>query len=182
MFNLTSFLSESLQNVKNMAKSSDLSEHDSEDVAALVVADFYKKYQQGRINVENNPQGFLAKLARWRITDKARRNIKKSQIFSQIGEENNLDELSEKTDDSQTKHRLKIIKSALKLVYKNKKERKSQCSDRDCEIFRQTIFESKSAEEIADSLKTTKQVVYLARHRVGAKIKEEIEKWNLNSL
>lgn len=183
MFNLNSFLSEGLKNVKNFAKTFDLSEHDSEDVAAMVVADFFKKYSSGQVDVESNPQAYLSKLARWRITDRARRNIRNKHLFHQIGEENNLDELigEQKPTDS----RLKTLQKALSQVIKDKKskrEKNSEISNRDCEIFRQTMFEHRTAEELAANFKTTKAIVYLARHRVGKKVKELLQTWKSNSL
>ena len=178
MFNLNSFLSENLPFVKKYAETFNLSSHDAEDIAASVILDFIKKYEAGRVDITDNPKAYLSVLTRWRITDCARKNIKNSQLFSQIGENNNLDELPENKEPR--KNYRKILKTALKAVLKNRQNRKNKCSDRDCEIFKLAVLEEKSAQEIADLFKTTKPTVYLARHRVGRQIKEllQTEKWN----
>ena len=182
MFNLDSFAAENIIFIRRYAEAFGLSQHDAEDVASTVILDFIKKYQQGRVNVTDNPKAYLSVLARWRITDCARRNIKSAATFNTIGEDNDLDSLM--SEEERPKNYKKILKTALNTVYKNKKARKDKCSDRDCEIFKLAVFDEKPAQEIADLFKTTKPTVYLARHRVGKQIKKLIqtEKWNLNSL
>lgn len=178
MFNLDSFLAENLPSVKKYAETFNLSSHDAEDIASSVILDFIKKYEAGKVNVTDNPKAYLNVLTRWRITDCARKNIKNGQIFSQIGENNDLDELPDSKEPR--KNYQKILKTALKIVYKDKQSRKNKCSDRDCEIFKLAVFEEKPAQEIADLFNTTKPTVYLARHRVGKQIKKlfQTEKWN----
>lgn len=181
MFNLSTFLTENLPFVKKYAETFNLSSHDAEDIASSVILDFIKKYEAGKVDTTDNPKAYLSVLTRWRITDCARRNIKNSQIFNQIGENNDLDELPE--DKEPRKNYRKILKAALNAVHKDKLSRKNKCSDRDCEIFKLAVFEEKPAQEIADLFKTTKPTVYLARHRVAKQIKKlfQTEKWNLNS-
>jgi len=178
MFNLDSFVKENLPLVKSFAENHNFSHHDAEDLAANVMIDFVKKHQSGRIDPAQNTKAYLYQLARWRITDKARENIRASKSFQQIGEENDLDSLPA---PSRSKEKIEIVKLALKSVYKDKKSRKNKCSDRDCEIFRLTVLEGIPAEEVAETLQTTKPTVYLARHRVGNQIKNLIKQWNLNS-
>lgn len=182
MFNLDSFLVENLQFVKKYAEAFNISSHDAEDIASSVILDFIKKYETGKVDVTDNPKAYLSVLTRWRITDCARRNIKNSKIFNTIGEDNDLDALM--SEKEPRKNYRKILKTALKTVYENKKARKDKCSDRDCEIFKLAVFDEKPAQEIADLFNTTKPTVYLARHRVGKQIKKLIqtEKWNLSSL
>lgn len=180
MFDLNSFAADNLPFIKKYAECFNLSHHDAEDLASTVMLDFVKKYENGRVDIANNPRAYLSKLARWRITDRARENIRASKTFQEIGENNDLDSLPKETK-SREREQIEIIKLALKSVYKDKKARKNKCSDRDCEIFRLTVLEEISAEEVAKTLKTTKPTVYLARHRVGNQIKNLIKQWNLNS-
>ncbi len=178
MFNLDSFVKENLPFIKNFAENHNFSHHDAEDLAANVLLDFIKKYKSGRVNAAQNPQAYLNKLTRWRITDKARENIKSAETFQQIGETNDLDSLPA---GYHSKEKIEIVKLALKTVYEDKKSRQNKCSDRDCEIFRLTVLEGIPAEEVAETLRTTKPTVYLARHRVGNQIRNLIQQWNLNS-
>lgn len=163
MFNLDSFLEKNLPILKGLARHYNFSVHDAEDLAANVLLDFVKKYRAGRIDTSKNPTGYLNNLARWRITDKAREHIRAAKNFSQIGENNDLDELisAEKQDQSE------ILDLAFEEVKKIKHKRKHGFANRDCEIFKAAVFEGLSAEEIAQKMNTTTSTVYLSKHRVG---------------
>lgn len=170
-----SFLSEILPAVRNfVAQQSGLSHHDQEDVISLVVEDFLKKCERGKINLELNVTSYFYQLIRWRVTDKIRENTRRANTYSTIGAENDLDTLPRpKKFDKKT--RIEILREALIKVYKDKKARKGTCSDRDCEIYSLTVFGGKSADEISEKLNTAKGIVFLARHRVGRKVQEKIK-------
>ncbi len=177
MFNLTSFITENLPFVKNYAQKSGLSEHDSDDLAQDVLIDFCQKFHKGRVNVENKPKAYLFKLLKWRMLDKIRGHKKFADTFKCIGEDNDLDSLTEAKEDSTWKTELLI--SAAKHV-------KNKVNKRYYSLFYEQVFNGLDATQAAKKLKSTVPVAHLAKHRANkilvAAAKEILKKWNSNSL
>lgn len=175
MFNLDSFLKENSAIAKSYAENLGISKHDAEDVVQIVFSDFSSKFNEGKIDIEKNPRAYLFQLLRWRTTDKQRENNRRENIFIDVGENNDIESLSTPKSRLKTKWRNNILQLALLKVKKDKAFRGHKCSLRDCSVFGMTVFDHKTADEISDELKTTKATVYLARHRVGQRVKEAVK-------
>lgn len=161
MFNIESFIKENLSKAKKYAEAYGLGTQDAEDLAQIVLSDFFVKYSQNRINVNYNPTGYLYNLLRWRITDKFRKNKIFAKNHVTIGEDNNLDELTTQNTDNKWKKELLIKATA---------EIKNEVNPKYYKLFIEQAIKNESAAFSAKKYNTTIPVAHLAKHRVGKKV------------
>ena len=162
MFNFAVFYNEHFPKIRDYAQTFGLQRADSEDVSQGVLINLWQKIQDGRANpLDQGINGYLYKLARWRITDKSRTKAIYSRDHMAIGKENDLDELpyEEKPYD----HRLEILDKAARHV-------RTLVSKNEFEYFRAQTFDGKDAEEMLQTYSIKKSHAYLTKHRVGRKV------------
>lgn len=170
MTEINSFLADILPKARSFASQSGLNYHDCEDVLSSSTLSFWKRVTTGALDFGNNAKSYFFQQVRWKMIDKMRENASRSRHFSQIGEENDMDSLI--AEQEEVSDKIEILKKAFQSIKRAKKERKDSQLERDCDIFSMTVFDGKSAEETAELVQTSKEVVYLARHRIGQKLKK----------
>lgn len=164
MFNFDVFYKNNFPRIRGYAYTFGLQRSDCEDVSQEVLTDFWHKIEDGRANPsDEGVHGYLNKLARWRITDKARKNYNLQKNYDQIGEENNLDELPSKME--QDDWRIDFLKKAARNT-------KSKIKPREYKYFYEMTFEGKTSEDICNTYGIKKAYAYLTKHRVGNKVIE----------
>lgn len=161
MFNIDSFIKENLSKAKKYAEAYGLGVEDAEDLAQIVLSDFFVKYSQNRINVNDNPTGYLYNLLRWRVIDKFRKNKIFAKNHVTIGENNNLDELTAQNTDNKWKKEL-LIKATTEI--------KNEVNPKYYKLFIEQAIKNESAAFSAKKYNTTIPVAHLAKHRVGKKV------------
>ncbi len=166
-FNINSYISKHYRNIVGFAYTFGLQHADCLDVCQDIFAEFNKRFLRGEIGCFERVDSFLWQLVRWRVTDKFRRNTIRTKDISEIGMENNLDELP--AEETKLGWKMDVVFAAFNEVKKDKAKRKG-FADRDCEIFHMAVFGKKSAPEIAKLFETTIPTVHLAKHRVGKRV------------
>lgn len=162
MFNFSEFYNEYFPKIRDYAQTFGLQRTDSEDVSQGVLINIWQKIQDGRANpLDEGINGYLYKLARWRITDKSRTKAIYSRDHMAIGKENDLDELpyEEKPYDA----RLEILDKATRHV-------KTLVSRNEFEYFRAQTFDGKDADEMFRTYGIKKSHAYLVKCRIGQKV------------
>ncbi len=163
MFDFTSFYRQNFQRIKSYAATFSLQSVDCEDITQEIFKELWKKIDDGRADPEDeNFLGYVNKLAKWRIIDKYRRHKLATKDFKQIGEENNLDELSI-TEELDREWKQEVVQKALKQV-------KPLVSKLYYKYFVEQVFEMKDAEQMFTEYGVKKSHSYLAKCRVGQKV------------
>lgn len=170
MFNLNSFISSNYSGALSYAKCCGLQKSDAEDFCQNVFVEFCKKVESGRVDISKNVLAYLFQIIRWRLKDHLRSSNARENGLSQVGEENNMDELPfVESGDKEKKHKKNILISATKNI-------RGKPSPRDYKIFVAQVFGDKNAEETAEMFNVSLPVVHLAKHRVGKHVIEEGKK------
>lgn len=162
MFNFSEFYNEHFPKIRDYAQTFGLQRVDSEDVSQGVLVNVWQKIQDGRANpLDEGINGYLYKLARWRITDKSRTKAIYSRDHMAIGKENDIDELpyEEKPYD----YRLEILDKAARHV-------KNLSKKKEFEYFRAQTFDGKDADEMFKIYGIKKSYAYLVKCRIGQKV------------
>lgn len=162
MFNIDSFIKENLSKAKKYAEAYGLGVEDAEDLAQIVLSDFFVKYSQNRINVNDNPTGYLYNLLRWRVIDKFRKNKIFAKNHVTIGENNNMDDI-ESPVCSQNEWKKDILSKAIAEI-------KNKVNPKYYKLFIEQAIKNESAAFSAKKYNTTIPVAHLAKHRVGKKV------------
>lgn len=162
MFDFTPFFKENFPKVREFARTFGLQNADCEDVSQDVMKSVWEKVQSGRADpLDPGINGYIFQLARWRITDKTRSNFCRNKEISQVGDENNLDELPAPKVDETWK---------TELLVKATKSIKSSVSKNYYKYFIAQFFGGKDADEMLKVYGIKKSHAYLAKHRVGHKV------------
>jgi DNA-directed RNA polymerase specialized sigma24 family protein len=163
MFNLTTFFTENNPSLLSFAQSFGLQKADCEDIVSMIWMEFYQKIQTGKVDLTQNIKGYLYRLARWRVTDGMQKTFAYHKEITQVGEENNMDELAaEKIDDSWKRE---LLQRATKRV-------KGQVSPKYYFFFVEQTFNGKKADDLVREHGITHATAHLAKHRVGLKVAE----------
>ena len=165
MFDFLSFYREQNPRVISLALSCGLQHADCEDIASIVWIEFDKKLQEGKINHSENISGYLFNIARWRITDSARKIKTRTKDQSLSGEENDMDLLpAREVLDTSWKKEL-ILRAANSI--------KNDVNEKHHQLFIEQVFRGKTAGQVAKETGLKESNVYLAKHRIGKKVIEK---------
>lgn len=163
MFNFDPFYKEHFPKIRDYARIHGLQIADCEDISQDILHGFWRKIQDGRANP--NDQGvlkYLYKLAKWRIVDKARKNITHNKNYDQVGPENDLDELIKEESENQSWKR--------EILWRATKQIKPLVTTKYYNCFVAQVFEDKHPKEMLNLYGVKIANAYLARHRVGQKV------------
>lgn len=150
--------------LKTAARNIGLGPHDTNDVLQTTLLELWKRWEKQQIDFTKNTNLYAVKLMNWRCTDFLRRKIR--QKHSDIGEENNLDELideSGRMKPDTAKDMQEILSAAKKTI-----------RPRDFQVFMYSCVEGHSIEETARKFHLDNQNVYVIRCRTKEKIRQHI--------
>lgn len=157
--------------LKNIAISCKLPSQDVEDVVQEVLISMAKQFRDKRFASDKGAfHAWVTKFAKWRIIDIVRKNRTRSNLIKtgdDILMESQPDERQSLERKFEIEHQKVVVKKALKNLKGGKRTKEYK-------IFFDYFINNMSKEELMCKYKTNANNIYLAKHRVLKRLKEEV--------
>jgi RNA polymerase sigma factor (sigma-70 family) len=150
-----------------------LPSQDVEDVVQEVFISMAKQFQNQSFSSDKGAfHAWVTKFAKWRIVDSIRKTARKNKVITS-GDDILMEsqpDISQNLDKKfEIEHQKVIIKKALKNLKGSKKTKEYN-------IFYDFFIENMSKEDIIEKYRTNSNNIYLAKHRILKRLKEEVAK------
>jgi RNA polymerase sigma factor (sigma-70 family) len=146
--------------LRSIANWHSLSKEDGEDALQETLLALWKKFEAGKIDPTQNFTSFCLQQMHWRTKDVCRTKQFAANTFSQVGEENDMDELA---------HKRVVQSDAAEILEFARNNLRPQ----EFEIFADHFVENKPVAETMERLSLDRSQVYLTRHRSMRKLRKK---------
>lgn len=168
-----SFFKQYYPYLKNLAINHNLSAQDVDDVVQEVFVSMAKQFQNQSFDSGKGAfHAWVTKFAKWRIIDIIRKNRTRTNLIT-TGDDILMESQPDTSQNIEKKfeieHQKVIIKKALKNLRGNKKTKEYS-------IFHAFFIQNMSQEDIIKKYHTNSNNIYLAKHRILKRLKEEVQK------
>lgn len=152
-----------------------LSDHDAADIGQETVTRFVQEYLAGRYDrTRGRLRTWLIAIARARIADHYRERARRSDwrgdsVIQDLPDEESLSDLWE------SERRQEVLRQAILELRET-----SRLTDRTIAAFQRSAIQGEPVQVVADSLGLTAHDVYMAKNRVAEKLREVLERYDLD--